>query len=224
MTSWSERRDDKDVVELNRAFVDGVVRSGGTPYVLAIGAPTSVGDVLDVLDGVVLTGGIDVDPGRYGAPRHASVTEVDPDRDAFEIALVHTAISQELPVLGLCRGAQVLNVALGGTLHQHLPEHSDLAHEVRERTDETAHDIDVEAGSLLGELAGGRRRIGVNTIHHQAADAVADGLRVTARAPDGVVEALEDPRRRLLGVQWHPELMIGGDDVHLGLFEWLVGA
>lgn len=213
----------KPVVEINRSFVDGVERGGGLPFVLPVLASDAAGDLVDALDGIVLTGGIDVDPAVYGAERSPHVTRVDPDRDAFEIALVQASRSAGRPVLGLCRGCQVLDVALGGTLVQHLPDLSDQPHDLKDRTHEVVHDVSVAPGSLLARITGGGS-VGVNSLHHQAVDRLGDGLTATAWSGDGVVEAIENESQRLLGVQWHPELMLDHHDGHLDLFEWVVEA
>jgi putative glutamine amidotransferase len=159
-------------------------------------------------DGVVLGGGVDVDPTRYGvndAP-HPTV-ELDPERDATDFAAFHEARREKVPVLGICRGMQLVNVALGGTLHQDIPsDHpSEIAHEVRgQHPDRRDHPVEIEPGTRLSEIAGARE-IHVNSRHHQAVEKLAPGLEVSAVAPDGLVEAFESREPWLLAVQWHPE-------------------
>lgn len=222
ITSWAEARDDKPVVEINRSFVDGVVRSGGVPLVLPVVGAHRVGAMVPAIDGLVLTGGIDIDPRTYGAERHRAVTLVERARDDFEIALCAAARAADLPVLGLCRGAQLVNVAHGGTLLQHLPDVTELDHNVRDRVHEVVHDVRVEPGSLLAEVTGDHDRLAVNSLHHQAVDRLGEDLRAVACAEDGVVEAIESGDRRVLGVQWHPELMLDGPPGHSELFDWVV--
>jgi len=182
-----------------------------------------VDDLLRSVDGLLLSGGVDIEPVRYGAVRAPEVEVVDPARDAFELALVRAAADLGIPVLGVCRGMQVINVAFGGTLIQHLPG-ADAAdgHRERVRFAEVIHDIDVVAGSRLAEVVGAGR-IGVNTLHHQAVAEIGTGLVPVAwSCDDGIVEAIEGVgATRMLGVQWHPELL-----AHLRgnpeLFSWLV--
>lgn len=175
----------------------------------------SVDDALAGAGGLLLTGGDDVAPSRYGQPAHPAVVEVAPERDEFEIGLVHAARKLGLPIFAICRGLQVLNVACGGTLIQDIPgdvpgalEHS---FKVPPHTSfEYAHDIWIEGDSLLAKLMeerlNGADSCAVNSRHHQAVKQVAEGFRVAATAPDGIVEAIEDPAARYcLGVQWHPE-------------------
>ncbi|MEZ5317613.1 MAG: gamma-glutamyl-gamma-aminobutyrate hydrolase family protein [Vicinamibacterales bacterium] len=167
---------------------------------------------LDDADGVMLTGGVDVDPARYGsADRHPTV-EIDAARDAYELALARETLARGLPLLAICRGAQVLNVAAGGTLIQDIPSAhpSRIDHAVNEPKDAIAHDVTVTPGSALAGALDGRLdpagRIAVNSRHHQAVDRVAPGFVASAVAPDGIIEAIEKPDGTLcLGVQWHPE-------------------
>ena len=166
------------------------------------------------LDGLVLSGGADVGPACYGAAPADDTGPVEPARDAAELALVDLAVSDGLPVLGICRGLQLLNVWSGGTLHQHVPAHAryDLA------PDEQFDEVAVVPTSRLGLLYGPSHR--VNSLHHQTVDRVADGWVVTARSADGTVEALEWPGHDVIAVQWHPELLAGA--ARDPLFRWLV--
>jgi putative glutamine amidotransferase len=195
-------------------YEEAVRRAGGEPRVLdrAADAPA---DVVRIIDGLLLTGGGDVDPALYGAAPHPSVRPAEPGRDAFEIELVRRVLEAGLPVFAICRGAQVLNVARGGTLLQDIPSEvsGELNHALAappHQPVEMAHDVWVTPGSLLERLMHDRLTDGedlaVNSRHHQAPKAPGTGLLVTATAPDGVIEALEDPSMRFcLGVQWHPE-------------------
>ena len=208
------------VESVHRVYVDAVVAAGGTPVVLPILAPADAPGMLDRLDGLLLSGGADVEPAAYGADAHPAVYGVDPARDAWELALARAAT---VPVLGICRGSQVLNVAAGGTLVQHLADVTAETHRDADRSGELVHDVRVVPGSRLHAVVGGLG-VGVNTLHHQAVDSVGAGLVVSATAPDGTIEAVEGAGERLvLGVQWHPELLPGHEE-HASLFAWLVSA
>lgn len=207
---------------LNESFAGLCDDAGGVPVVLL--AVDDVDALAERLDAIVLSGGGDVLPQEYGAELHPKTTWTDARRDAFELALVRAARARSVPVLGVCRGMQVLNVALGGSLVQHLPELTELAHEVPERWNTTAHPIEIEPGSRLHRLLGAES-VEVSSVHHQAIERLADGLRAVAWAPDGVVEAVESPTEPVLGVQWHPEWATGTDrERQLALFTDLVVA
>jgi putative glutamine amidotransferase len=191
---------------LPAVYLDAVTKSGGIAVLLPPqpADDETVSRVLDGLDGLIVTGGRDVDPARYGEPAHPETDPPSPERDAWEDALLRGAIDRELPFLGICRGAQVLNVALGGTLLQHLP---DVVGSTRyspggDQFNEVA--VTVEEGSELRELVGAG--VAGKVHHHQAIDRLGDGLTVTARADDGVIQAVELESVPFgVGVQWHPE-------------------
>jgi len=175
---------------------------------------------LDGLDGLVITGGTDLDPSLYGQAPHPEAETPDRERDALESALLLDAIERDVPMLGICRGCQLLNVLHGGTLVQHLPETP--THRVRPPETELgmpAHAVEIKPGTRLGDAVGASEHQ-VNSRHHQAVDRLGDGLQVTAVAPDGVVEALERPDRRfIVAVQWHPENSVAHDEVNRRLFQ-----
>jgi len=202
---------------LGMTYLRAIEAAGGIPVVLP-----PLGDAeafLERLDGVVLSGGPDLDPDAYGAPeRHLELGPTEPDLDAFELALARAVDERGVPILGICRGVQALNVARGGTLHQHVP-----AHRQTEPATATTHTVHVEDGSLLAALVGARP-LRVNSFHHQAVDRLGSGLRAVARAADGTIEAVEAPGPRfVLGVQWHAEGLVG-QPRHRVLFEALVEA
>jgi putative glutamine amidotransferase len=189
-------------------YVRAVARAGGRPLLLA---PTPAdladpGELLDMLDGVLITGGADLHPDTYGQPPHAETEATSAERDAFELLLVRAAAERDLPCLGVCRGMQVVNVAHGGALEQHLPDR--LADDIHRGADGdfSEHRVEIEPGSLAA-LAGRDGEVAVKSYHHQGVARIGEGLRVTARAAgDGTAEAVEDTRRRfMLGVLWHPE-------------------
>jgi putative glutamine amidotransferase len=164
---------------------------------------------MESVSGLVLTGGEDVDPARYGEKRHEKVRSVNPARDATEAALIEAARSRGKPVLAICRGIQILNVALGGTLVQDIPSQCDtrISHDEDTQRDSRTHEISVERGSLIAKAVGAEH-LTVNSFHHQSVKRVADGMRVTARSPDGVIEGIESTSDWwVMGVQWHPEEM-----------------
>ena len=201
---------DQQAVLLPRNYIEAVQRAGGLALLLPPD-PRLVedpGEALALIDGLVLAGSADIDPLSYGEQAHAETTGSVPERDVFEIALVRGAIERDLPVLGICRGMQLINVALGGTLNQHLPEH--VGHTEHRRVlgsfDGSDHDVDVIEGTLAMTVIGSARHA-TKSHHHQGVERLGDGLRVSARsAIDELVEAIELPQSSfVLGVQWHPE-------------------
>ncbi len=198
------------------AYADSVDAAGGVPLLL----PCSDAAIhaLGRVDGLVMTGGSDVDPQRYGAAPHPEVYGVDAERDRVEVALVEKALAIGLPMLAICRGMQVLNVALGGTLLQHLDPGDGDHHAAWDvAADSLVHEATFAADSLAASCYGAASA--VNSLHHQALDRLGDGLVATGWAGDGMVESVEWPGRPVLAVQWHPELVSGHSDPS---FSWLV--
>jgi len=196
-------------------YAQSIAGAGGITVQLTRDADAS--ELVSILDGLVLSGGADIDPSRYGAEPHEKLGETDPGRDAFELDLLAAARAKGIPVLGICRGCQLINVAFGGTLRQHVELSEGSGHPNWLAPGDTlAHDIEITAGSLIESLMDGRRA--VNSLHHQTLDTIGAGLRVTAVAPDGVPEAIEAEDEEVLAVQWHPE-MLGGPDP---TFFWLI--
>jgi putative glutamine amidotransferase len=205
----SERDLTPQRLSMRLSYTQAVQEAGGIAVVVpAHGYVDDTGPLLDRLDGLFVSGGPDLDPAVYGQARHPRLgPEVDRVSDEYELGLLAAAAERDLPVLGICRGLQALNVSRGGTLHQHLPDRTDLAHLQTHEAHAPAHPVEVVRGSLLHRLAHSDR-LAVNSFHHQAADRVGAGLEVCARAPDGTVEALWDPAASFcLAVQWHAELM-----------------
>ena len=197
------------------AYVNAIEAAGGRPLLVP---PSTKGieETLDRLDGLLFSGGSDLDPELYGQEAHPETNGIVPERDRAEIALLRAALERDIPILAVCRGSQVLNVALGGDLVQHLPEIvGDEKH--KQTPGEFAdHDVDLVTGTRVQEILGDHAP--VKSHHHQGYGKIGDGLREAARAEDGTIEALEDPSRRFaMGVLWHPE---AGED--LALFEALV--
>jgi len=196
-------------------YAQSIAGAGGIPVQLTRDA--NANDLVSILDGLVLSGGADIDPSRYNAAPHEKLGETDPGRDVFELELLAAARAKGIPVLGICRGCQLINVAFGGTLRQHVDLSEGSGHPNWLAPGDTlAHDIEVTPGSLIETLMDGRHA--VNSLHHQTLDVIGPGLRVTAVAPDGVPEAIEAEGEAVLAVQWHPE-MLGGPDP---TFFWLI--
>lgn len=217
LTSWPRPVDQAGVPEPNdtvpRAYVRAVRKAGGLPVLLPLLDPGDVGDLVAAVDGILVTGGGDVDPTRYGEQPVAELWGVDPARDEFDAALWRHLLARPVPALAVCRGAQTLNVVLGGSLVQHLPDHPTTA--------DVRHQATIDAGSRLAEVVG-TTTLEVNSLHHQAIDRPGDGVTVTARTTEGTVEAIEvDGAPHVLAVQWHPELL-RHVPAHLALFDDLV--
>jgi putative glutamine amidotransferase len=198
-----------DRMRLSANYIRSAEGAGLVPVAVPpLSDPARAAEIVRVSGGVLLTGGEDVDPSLYGARPHPTVIGTNPLRDATELALVAAAREQRRPVLAICRGIQLLNVAMGGTLVQDLPSQrpSDVKHDQPHDREARTHDVAIAAGSKLA-AATGATAIAVNSYHHQAVDRLADGLRLTATAPDGVIEGAEadDPEWWVVAVQWHPE-------------------
>jgi gamma-glutamyl-gamma-aminobutyrate hydrolase PuuD len=199
-----------------------VTEAGGLPLPLPPEIRL-VEEFLDNVEGLVLTGGFDVNPERYKAKAHPQNTFTDPRAEEFEFTLYRQAKSRKIPVLAICRGMQLVNVARGGTLIQHLPDVAGLLEVHREKISPPRHEVVCQGNSVLQELLG--RKIFVNSFHHQAVARVGKGLTVIARSKDGVIEALADGERPddFLGVQWHPESRpFSQRPDGLALFQWLI--
>jgi len=225
LTTYAERAQtgvwDTDFALLPFNYVDAVSRAGGVPVLLPPVSDDTDGsaEAVAALDGLVISGGADIDPAAYDQPPHPATTGTRPGRDGWEMRLLEHALSRDLPVLGVCRGAQVLNVALGGSLHQHLPDV--VGHESHRPSPAVFGPTRVRLaeGSLAARILGGDCK--VPCYHHQALDRIAPALDVSGWSEDGTVEAVELPARRfVLGVQWHPEQDSGDPR----LFEALVAA
>lgn len=197
-------------IGVTEAYVQAVSRAGGLPMIIPLGLPEAhLLQILSRLDGLLFSGGGDMHPHTYGSQHHSKVSGIDEDRDRTEMFLLRQARLMDLPVMGICRGLQVINVALGGTLYEDIQEQRPgaIQHQffgLRPR-DHRAHPVAVTAGSLLSDLLG-QENPTVNSLHHQGIRELAEGLTATAFAPDGLIEAFEVPGSRFtLAVQWHPE-------------------
>jgi putative glutamine amidotransferase len=210
--------------ELPAEYVTAVRRAGAVPVLIPPGE-TDVDGLLARLDGVILAGGGDVDPAHWGGERDETNEFVDPARDDLELALARRVLDDGIPTLAVCRGIQVVNTALGGTLHNHLPDavESDVPHRQEPKWGHT-HGVEAEAGSLVAEIMGADR-VEIACWHHQAIATPGAGLAITAWSPDGVIEAVELAGHPwMIAVQWHPEMTAADDQTQQALFDGLVGA
>lgn len=206
-----------------RNFVTGITKAGGLPFVLPVGAPEDAAAYLTNVDKLLLAGGQDVDPRLYQALPEPQLKALDVPRDHFELALIAAALEQGKPIFAVCRGMQLVNVALGGSLVQDLTlrKEATIKHDQFPTPfSQPTHPVTIKTGSLLQDLLPATYQ--VNSFHHQVIDRLGSGLQVAALAPDGVIEGIEDQTRRLLGVQWHPELTCATIDTEQGLFDYFV--
>jgi putative glutamine amidotransferase len=210
---------------LGMRYLEAIGRAGALAVVVPPLPGPAIPALLDRVDGICLSGGPDLHPDAYGAPAHPELGPTEPRLDAFELALARAADERDMPILAICRGMQVLNVARGGTLHQHLPDvvGDAVAHRQPGAPGDPTHGVAVAADSRLAAILG-HRHVKVNSFHHQAVDVLGERLTVTARAEDGTVEAFESAGSRFaLGVQWHAECLVDHDE-QAALFTALVDA
>lgn len=209
LTSQSERTP-AEISLLRRAYIQAVVQAGGMPVILPILAEGDYSEWVDSLDALILTGGEDINPLFYQQPPHQALGGVDTKRDECEIGLTRQWLATRKPLLGICRGIQMLQVTAGGTLIQDIPSRYPTAyrHSQKAPTSDPAHEVEIVPDSTLSELLQTSGNIQVNTCHHQAVDGPAPGFRVSSKSADGIIESIEaEDGRLVLGVQWHPEEM-----------------
>ncbi|MEK5037677.1 gamma-glutamyl-gamma-aminobutyrate hydrolase family protein [Sporosarcina sp. FSL K6-3457] len=219
-------KDDKHF--LNNDNMQAIIRAGGVPLIIPIGNGENIAQIVGLLDGLLLTGGNDINPILFNEEPHTHLGEVSPSRDLFELELARQMLAADKPIMGICRGLQLLNVAVGGTLYQDLHQQNEgpmLQHLQKSPTTYPSHFVQLAKGSLLAEIAGSER-IQVNSFHHQALKDVPSVFKVSASASDGIIEAVESVDKKfVLGVQWHPELLATkGDAVSLRIFDRFIGA
>lgn len=208
-----------------QGFITAIQKAGGLPIVLPIGSQETAETYISTIDKLLLAGGQDISPDFFGEEPHPKLEETNRNRDLFEIALIKEAIKQQKPIFAVCRGMQLLNVVLGGTLYQDLSLHPDwkVKHEQQPTQPQFAtHEILIEKDSSLSQLFGEKYR--VNSYHHQAINRLAAPLKISAKSSDGLVESIEsiDVTQRLLGVQWHPELCFDLETKEFKLFDYFV--
>jgi putative glutamine amidotransferase len=211
--------------EQPRAYADAVARAGGLPLPIPFGDPSLAGEYLAFCDGLLVAGGdFDIPPERYGEARRPGCGPSRPGRTAFEEAMIERALGAGMPVLGVCGGMQLLAVVRGGTLHQHLPDDPGVSHEQPPPKDVPSHAVEVAPGTLLERLVAPGTLM-VNSTHHQAVRLPGQGVAVTGRAPDGVIEAIElEGLPFALGVQWHPEVLAAREPRQQAILAGLVRA
>jgi putative glutamine amidotransferase len=213
---------------VNSAYLHAVQQAGGVPVPLPPQlSAASLQQLAGLLHGLLLTGGGDMDPALFGQPPHPALYDVAPSRDTLETSVLNLSLARGVPVLAVCRGAQVLNVALGGTLYQDVATEpgTQIPHSQKEPRDQPTHKVKITPGSRLAETLG-TDEVEVNSMHHQAIHRLGRGLTAVAWAPDQLVEGAEvsDPARFVLGVQWHPEELVGHSEPARRLFSALVDA
>lgn len=199
-----------DRFRLNSSYCRALEKSGGLPLVLATLEPVKAADYLNMLHGLLLSGGGDVDPCYFGEEPLPGCGEITPQRDAVEMRLIDLAIQRNMPVLAICRGIQVLNIACGGDIYQDLRRRNGrcLQHWQKARDCHPTHSVGLVPGTLLEHIFGGTKSMRVNSFHHQAVRRPGAGIKITASSPDGIIEAVEmKDRSFVLGVQWHPEAL-----------------
>lgn len=220
----SDRRQTE--MALGMKYLDAVERAGGLPVVLPPLEIESVEPLIERLDGLLLSGGPDMDPGTYGGRYHPKLGPTEPALDWSELAMARTADARGMPILAICRGQQLLNVARGGTLYQHVPEEpgGDVAHRLPGKGRHGEHDVRIEPESKLARALGGITAAHVNSYHHQAVHDLGTGVKPVAWAPDGLIEGIELPDRPFaVGVQWHAEAIVAQPE-QLALFREFVAA
>jgi putative glutamine amidotransferase len=223
VTTYHREIEERPRFYLPSAYVDAVRVGGGIPVLLTPGEERPA-ELLESLDALVFSGGGDLDPVHFGGDEHPHSYFICEERDAFELQLMRAALERETPVLAICRGTQVVNVALGGSLHSHLEDVVGDAIVHREsQTCHSYHPVKLDPDSRLATLMGATELAEVASWHHQAVDRLGEGLRAVAWASDGTVEALELPEApQLLAIQWHPELQIELGSLQRRLFEAIV--
>lgn len=214
---------------LSANYSDAVIAAGGIPVMLPSSIP-DIGDLLDRLDGVIATGGGDIDPSVFGQEQHETTDEIDAERDAFELALIKEVVARDMPLLGICRGLQIMNVAFGGTLHQDIDALVENSHQHRQQNEKIHHEQVYQTATLtpgdhpLRNHAQGDQ-IEINSFHHQCINVLASPLVSMAETDDGVIEAVYHPQMSYgMAVQWHPEMLASKHAEHASIFSSLIEA
>lgn len=213
---------------LSGAYIEAITQAGGTPVIIPVNTnAVAIYEIVDKLDGLILTGGGDVNPDFYNEKPLAQSLDLDSIRDDYELKLLKLAVDRNIPILGICRGEQLINVAFGGTLYQDIPtqySRSNIVHKQSEPREQATHGVSITSETQLADIIGEKEHVSVNTIHHQAIKKVAPGFKINAVASDGIIEGIEAyPDRPILAVQWHPEaLAVTGDSLMAKIFNFIV--
>ncbi|WP_025728717.1 gamma-glutamyl-gamma-aminobutyrate hydrolase family protein [Atopobacter phocae] len=207
------------------AYAEAISQAGGIPLIVPIDSPDKASAFVSHLDGIVLAGGHDIDPSHFNEQPHLQLGNILPKRDQFELAIIQAAINKQIPILGVCRGMQLLNVFFGGTLYQDLMSQYELIkiqHSQKSHPTILTHSIEVERDSVLYPIMGHKHQI--NSLHHQGVKELAPAFKAIAWSDDRIIEAIEhsDPSLNILGVQWHPELLFKEDNASFKIFEYFV--
>lgn len=218
---------DKEMVSVNSAYYSSVIRAGGIPIIMPVVADEKlIAEYVALADGVVIIGGNDISPSRYGEENHPELGRVSTLQDSSDFALIKEILNNRVPVLAICRGAQAMNVAHGGTLHQDIPsqvEDHSLNHRQKEHKRVATHSVTIKKGSSFSKILGGEDSVMVNSLHHQSAKQIGKGLEVVAWASDGVVEGLETKNGLVICPQFHPEgLSENSESIMINFFNNLV--
>ena len=226
-TNFLERTDEYTGLEINfsqKVFSDAIFEAGGIPYMIPMNAGTYVEDIMSVIDGLIIIGGHDVSPLVYNQEPRKKIGTIKPTRDEHDTQLFHGAINKGIPVLGVCRGLQLINALMGGTLHQDLSEYEGITiqHDQKAKPEYVTHSIKVDPDSYTAGLVDNNTL--VNSVHHQMVNKLAPSLKATAWSQDDVIEAFESTEEIpvIIGVQWHPEVLFAKDSEHLRPFTDLV--
>lgn len=214
---------DMERAYVNSAYVKGVLRAGGLPVIIpCFGDPDVISGQVEICDGFLFTGGGDIDPSQYGEEPDSRLGEIDPELDAFQLSLYVEVEKSGKPVLGICRGLQIINTARQGNLYQDINNQipNSYQHLQSGKRSHSVHKVAVDEGTKLYGILG-QSEVSVNSLHHQSIRQLGKGLKVSAKAGDGVIEAIESGDK-IIGVQWHPEDMIDSSEVMNVLFQWLV--
>ena len=218
-------QDEQEDFKMSQNYANRIIENGGLPFFLPVTTKSlMIPQIARKIDGLLLPGGVDIDPNLYGEQPRPRLGRIVPNTDAFEVSIIKEFLGLNKPIFGICRGCQILNVALGGTLYQDLVREYEgvFQHQQSAPRWHSAHTIVIDPESRLYQLADNKPNVRVNTYHHQAVKTLGSGLKATAHALDGVIEAFENPNHRfLLGVQWHPESMVKSRLTHNLFAEFL---
>lgn len=226
ITSTIKKHKNIPSVDVNEKYIHAIIQGGGVPIVIPIGSKNMVNTWISICDGIMLTGGEDVDPSTYHEQPYPQIRKTNRKRDDLEIELIQSAQKKQLPILAICRGMSILNVTFGGTIFQDINTNigNPINHEQQAERAEPTHEVEIDLNSRLYQIVS-RTNIRVNSMHHQAINMLAPSLKIVATTSDGVIEAVEGVNGQpfILGVQWHPEELASEDATMVNLFKTFIG-